>query len=225
MRRNIKLLFFLMIILLWDVCGIIRQANAGSPDVLNVATQHARIPTLDPHVQDWAEKYICYMTHEPLVSRDKGTLKLVPKLATSWEATKDAKSFTFSLRKGVKFHDGTEFDANAVKFNCDRITYLKRGYYWVLSGLDKVEVLDRYKVRFILKESFALFPQLLEYIVMVSPKSVLEHEEKKGDYAEKWYIDHGVGTGPYRFVQWEQEKRIVHEKFDEYWGGVGRKTL
>lgn len=218
MRTLIKaagLFFFLSVSLV--------QVHGADINVLNVAMYHTAIHTLDPHVQNTTERYICLMTYEALITRYRDTLDLVPKLATSWKVSDDAKAFIFFLRKGVKFHDRTAFNAEAVKFNFDRINYLKKGFYWMLSVLDKVEVVDEYTVRFVLKESFVPFLSTIEYFPMVSPKSVLEHEVKKGDYAEKWYLDHGVGTGPYRFVEFQHGVKVVMEKFDGYWGGWDKK--
>jgi peptide/nickel transport system substrate-binding protein len=205
------------------ILGLIFSSGAAvhgkDLNVLNVAVYHSRIDTLDPHVQNSSETNIVYMTYERLIQRKKGTLEFEPKLATSWKISGDAKIFTFFLRKGVKFHDGTEFDAEVVKFNFDRISFLKKGFYWMLTQLDRVEVVDKYTVRFVLKENFTPFLSTIEYFPMVSPKSVLEHEEKKRDYAATWYADHGVGTGPYRFVEWQHGVKIVMEKYEDYWGG------
>jgi peptide/nickel transport system substrate-binding protein len=148
-------------------------------------------------------------------------VKLRPALATSWEISEDARVFTFNLRKGVKFHDGTPFNAQAVKFNFDRINHLKKGFYWMLSlsKLEKVEVVDDYTVRFVLAEPFSLFLRVIEYFPMASPTDVRKHEEKKGDYAATYYVDRGVGTGPYIFKEWQHGVKIVMEKYDGYWGG------
>ena len=223
MRSMIRNLFFLLIISLFYLHLPVIQSHAGDVNVLNVAMYHTAIATLDPHVQNTTERYICLMTYEPLITRYRDTMELVPKLATSWKVSEDAKAFTFFLRKGVKFQDGTPFNADAVKFNFDRINYLKKGFYWMLSLLERVEVVDEYTVRFILKEGFVPFLSVMVYFPMVSPKSVLDHEEKKRDFAEKWYLDHGVGTGPYRFVEFQHGVKVVHEKYDGYWGGWDRK--
>jgi peptide/nickel transport system substrate-binding protein len=196
---------------------------AGDVNTLNVAWYQAEIGNLDPHVQNSTEKSIIYMTCEPLVTMLKDTLNIEPKLATSWKVSDDAKAYTFSLRKGVKFQDGTPFNAEAVKFNFDRINTLKKGFYWMLSSLDKVKVVDEYTVQFMMKDKFGLFLSVMTYFPIVSPKSVLDHEEKKGDYAAKWYIDHAVGTGPYLFKEWQKSSKIIFEKFDGYWGGWNKK--
>ncbi len=218
MRSIIKSSFFLLIVMEFTY-GLVIQAHAGDINVLNAAFYHTEITTMDPHVQNSTEKCILLMTCEPLVTRYGDTLEIVPKLATSWKISDDGKVYTFFLRRNVKFQDGTTFNADTVKFNFDRINYLKKGFYWMLSPLEKIEVVDEYTIRFIMKDKYALFLPVMTYFPIVSPKSVLDHEEKKGDYAAKWYIDHGVGTGPYRFVEWQRGVKLVHEKFDGYWEG------
>jgi len=223
MRYFNKRIFFSFIILAWCLHGLVIQGTAGDINTLNVAIYKSRIDTLDPHIQNSTEKCIALMNCEPLISMHRDTLKLEPKLATSWKISSDAKVFTLFLRKGVKFQDGTPFNAEAVKFNFDRVQNLKKGFYWMIEVLEKIEVLDDYTIRFTLKESFSPFIFVFPNFPIVSPKSVLDHEETKGDYAKKWYIDHAVGTGPYRFAEWQHGVKIVHEKYDEYWGGWKRK--
>ena len=218
MRFLFKGIILLLIILTACLFDLGIRAYAGDINVLNVALQE--IPqSMDPHMATAAGRYPIYMTYEPLIEREKGTVKLVPKLATSWKVSDDAQIFTFFLRKGVRFHDGTSFNAEAVKFNFDRICTLKKGFYWMLGPLEKYEVVDEFTVRFILKESFLPFLSGIPYFLIVSPKSVLENEVTKGDYAEKWYVDHGVGTGPYKFIKWEHGAKLIHEKNEDYWGG------
>lgn len=217
--RFIMRLIIVLLISLWCMHGLVIESSAGNANELNIALYHSRVSTLDPHVQNSTEKSIVRMTCEPLTGRYKDTVKIIPILATSWKISDDAKVFTYFLRKGVKFQDGTPFNAQAVKFNFDRISDLKKGFYWMLSSLEKVEVIDDYTICFTLKESFTPFLSVLEYFPIVSPKSVLDHEKDKGDYAKEWYIDHNVGTGPYKLIEWQHGVKIVHEKYDEYWGG------
>jgi len=219
--KRVVTIILMSIFSIWCLHGLGIQGHAGDINTLNVAFYHARVSTLDPHVQNSTEKNICYMTYESLLHRYKDTLKLRPALATSWEVSQDARVFTFHLRKGVKFHDGTPFNAEAVKFNFDRINHLKKGFHWLLSlsKLEKVEVVDDYTVRFVLAEPFSLFLGIMEYFPMVSPTDVRKHEEKQGDYAATYYVDHGVGTGPYLFKEWQHGVKIVMEKYDGYWGG------
>lgn len=203
--------------------GVPLVASAGDINTFNAAFYHTEIATLDPHVQNSTEKCIILMTCETLAERTRGGVEIVPKLASSWKISDDGKEYTFFLRKNINFQDGTPFNAESVKFNFDRITFLKKGFYWMLSPMEKYEVLDEFTIRFSMKEPYALFLPVITYFPIVSPKSVIDNEEKKGDYAAKWYIDHNVGTGPYRLVEWQKGVKIVHEKYDKYWGGWDKK--
>jgi len=139
---------------------------SADANTLNGAVYKSSIATLDPHVVSSTEKCINYMTYESLVSRFRDTIEITPKLATSWDVSKDVKVFTFKLRKGVTFHDGIPFNANAVKFNFDRVNSLKKGFYWMLANakLEKVEVLDEFSVRFVLKEGFSPFISIIRVL-------------------------------------------------------------
>lgn len=134
----------------------------------------------------------------------------VPCLATAWKMDSSAKTITFTLRKGVKFHDGTDFNADAVKWNLDQAISTKQ-FGSVL--IDSVDVVDPYTVRINLKQRDNTLLGMLgfSYIgMMISPTSF----KTKG---EDWAAANPVGTGPFRFVRWEKDVKIVFRKFDGYW--------
>jgi glutathione transport system substrate-binding protein len=127
-------------------------------------------------------------------------LKIVPDLAKSWEVLDGGKTYVFHLEAGVKFHDGTDFDAEVAKWNIDRILDPEvkswvRPYY---EGIDKVEVVDKYTLRIHMKEpSGALLTALGGYfqgIPMISRKAF-------ETYGKDW-LRNPVGTGPYIFKEW-----------------------
>ena len=139
---------------------------------------------------------------------------MVPVLAESYEASKDGLVYTVKLRNGVKFHDGTDFNADAVKANFDRVTNpenkLKR--YNLFNNIAKTEVVDPSTVKFTLKEPFSPFINSLAHpsAVMISPAAL-----KK--YGSKDIAQHPVGTGPFKFVEWKQTDYLKVTKFDGYW--------
>ncbi|MBI4321611.1 MAG: hypothetical protein HY675_24210 [Chloroflexi bacterium] len=136
--------------------------------------------------------------------------RATPKLATAWEIGKDGKSITFTLRKGVKFHDGTDFDASAAKWNLDTVKK---------AGLDKTEAwtsidaVDNNTVRINLSEyDNGILPMLSRTIgQMISPTAV----EKNG---KEWAHYNPVGTGPFKFVRFERDVVLRYDRFDGYWG-------
>ena len=145
-------------------------------------------------------------------------LKIVPQLAESWEWAPDGKAIIFTLRKGVKFHDGTAFDAEAVKFNIERMKTMPDSKRKAeLAPVSGVEVLAADKVRFTLSEPFVpLLANLSDRAgMMVSPKAA---REKGGDFAAS-----PVCAGPYQFVERKSRDLIRVKKFADYWnaGQIG----
>jgi glutathione transport system substrate-binding protein len=150
--------------------------------------------------------------YEGLFRFDKD-LKIVPVLAESFTVTPDGLVYTFKLRHGVKFQDGTDFNADAVKVNIERVLDKKNGLtrYSQFNRIDKIEAVDPYTVRFTLKEPFGPFINSLAHAsaAMISPAAL-----------QKWGKDiafHPVGTGPFEFVDWKQTDYVKGKKFAGYW--------
>jgi glutathione transport system substrate-binding protein len=139
-------------------------------------------------------------------------MKLQPQLAESFDASEDAKEFTFHLRKGVTFHDGTPFNAAAVKFSFDRAgnpeNHLKRQSLYVM--IDHTDVVDEYTVRMVLKYPFGAFVNNIAHpgALIVSPKSVQDFGKE--------VMRHPSGTGPYQFVSWSADT-LKMKKSEHYW--------
>jgi peptide/nickel transport system substrate-binding protein len=172
--------------------------------------------TLDPQVTNFDSTIrITLNVCEPLVwEPDPG--KFVPGLADSWEISPDAKAYTFKLKKGVKFHDGTPFNAAAVKFTMDRVVdpAVKAGQsHDQLGPYDRTEVVDDYTARIVMKQPYApLLTNLNGYLGIVSPTAV----EKMG-LAE--FARHPVGSGPFMFKEWVPKDHVTLVKNPDYnWG-------
>ncbi len=177
-----------------------------------IATEQAPV-TMDPYdANDTISQAIAKSFYEGLYGFDKD-MKMVPVLATAYTVSKDGLVYTLKLRQGVKFHDGTDFNAAAAKANFDRVTNpankLKR--YSLYEPIAKVEVVDPYTVRFTLKEPFSAFMNTLAHPagVMISPAAL----QKYG----KDISFHPVGTGPFVFVEWKQPDYVKGKKFAGYW--------
>ncbi|KLU59928.1 glutathione-binding protein GsiB precursor [Peptococcaceae bacterium CEB3] len=149
---------------------------------------------------------------EGLIGFDK-SMKMVPLLATSWEVSPDAKEFTFHLRKGVKFSDGTPFNAQAVKVNIDRLSdpksNLKR--HSLFSLVDKTVVVDEYTVKVILKQPFGAMLNNFAHpaALMVSPAALEKYGKNIGR--------HPVGTGEYMLKEWIPGDHLTVVKNPNYW--------
>jgi peptide/nickel transport system substrate-binding protein len=129
-------------------------------------------PTLDPHVLTNAPQLTNNLYDRLTTFDGKGNLK--PMIATSWKVAKDAKSITFQLRRGVKFHDGTPLDANAVKASLDRARTAPRGTAPLLVDVDSVDVVSPYSVRVNLKFGGAELPAVFAGAsgVVINPKCI-----------------------------------------------------
>ena len=135
---------------------------------------------------------------------------LVPSLAESWEPNKELTAWTFRLRKGVLFHNGREFDAEAVKLNILRIQDPAIGHDFIRGGLenvDSVEVLDKYTVRINAKVADAALPiSIMRYpIVLMAPDAFDTSAERP------------IGTGPFKFVSWTRNSDTRLVRFENYW--------
>ena len=169
--------------------------------------------SLDSNLETTAPgAWVYFNITEPLVVLDEQG-KLTPKLATSWQVASPTK-IRFKLRPNVKFHDGTPFNAAAVKFTIDRAFNEKPGARWAsLAGpFVGAEVVDDLTVDIQTKEPYgpALRSLAMAYVGIVSPTAVKKSGENYGR--------NPVGTGPFRFVEWRTNTSITIERNAEYWG-------
>jgi len=187
-----------------------QQPRAGG--TLRVAL-HLEPTTLDPHGPIHATGVqINKVVFESLVQLDPGGAAR-PLLATSWQTSPDGKAWTFKLRDGVKFHDGTPFTADAVKFSFDRVWDKSAGGASgpaFLGPFDRAEVVDRLTVRLHFKKPYPALLDGLEtgYLAIVSPAAVQKHGKEFGQ--------HPAGTGPYLFESWTRGQQVVLKKNPAY---------
>ncbi len=191
--------------------GIAAPAYGAKDVVFAVASTFT---TTDPYdANDTLSQAMAKSFYEGLFGFDRN-MKLKPVLAESYEASKDGLTYTIKLRHGVKFHDGTDFDAEAVKANFDRVTNpdnkLKR--YGLYSIIAKTEVIDPYTVKITLKEPFSAFINDLAHPsgVMISPAALKQ-------WGSKDIAFHPVGTGPFKFVEWKSTDYLKVAKNENYW--------
>ncbi len=171
---------------------------------------------------------LLHMVYDRIVERDISVKAdfppFAPGLATSWEVSPDARVYTFKLRQGVKFHDGTPCDAEAIKFNIERNwdpnhpSYHKTGAGANALGykdLEKVEAVDASTVRVTHKAPFADFLNVLAFgtYSIASPTQI-----KKVGNDE--FGNQPIGSGPFKFVERERGVKLVFERNPDYWGGA-----
>ncbi len=174
---------------------------------------------LDPAlVDDGESSKIIVNIYEGLLKYAKDSTKVEPCLAKSWDVSKDGLTYTFHLQEGVKFQDGTDFDAEAVKYNIDRqlppkVTEDMSYASFVFGSVKDVKVVDKNTVQINMKEACTPFLNNLAMSLgapMASPKALKENNNNINE--------HPCGTGPYTFVSWTKSQNVVLVRNDNYWG-------
>ncbi|RED89186.1 staphylopine-dependent metal ABC transporter substrate-binding lipoprotein [Cohnella phaseoli] len=156
------------------------------------------------------------IVYESLVENTKDGIK--PSLAESWDISADGKTYTFHLRKGVAFHDGTPFNADAVKKNIDAVQSNPSKHAWIKlsTKIVSVDVVDDYTVQLVLSGTY--YPTLTELAMtrpyaFISPKDFINGETKDG-------VNGYHGTGPYKLGEHKTDQYAVFESNESYWGGA-----
>ena len=190
----------------------------------------AETDILDPHATGgWLTYDVTYQIFESFAKEDltdpnAATPELIPALATSWEISEDGLEYTFYLREGVKFHDGTPFDAAVAKFNFDRFWNESSPHFYAKSKafvaaytrwIENVEVIDDMTIKVTLNapnyEWIRSGLQSYGQPLMISPTAV-------ETFGNEGVALNPIGTGPFKFVEREQGVKTVIERNPDYWG-------
>jgi peptide/nickel transport system substrate-binding protein len=153
---------------------------------------------------DYRHSAPCY---ECLGYYDK-TGAVVPFLAEGWKEDPAAKTITITLKKGIKFQDDTDFNADAVKWNFQQFIDAKRSE---VTGLTSMDVVDNYTLRLNFSAWNNAFISQFPFISQMASPTAFQKNGK--DYA----MTHPVGTGPFKFVSWQRDVKISYTKFAGYW--------
>lgn len=182
--------------------------------------------SLDPAKETDGESLnVCDNIFDTLIQFKDGSTELEPGLAERWDVSSDGLVYTFHLRPNVKFHDGTPFNADAVLFSFLRqhdskheaYKYSQMWSYWQDMGMDKlvasIEKVNDNSVRIVLKSPSAPFLANLamSFASIVSPTAVRKYKQE--------FARNPVGTGPFKFVSWSKNEKIVLDAFVDFWAG------
>ena len=177
-------------------------------------------------IVDWTTNNMLEHIYDRLLDRDAKTLKPKPMLATSWKIVNDT-TWEFTLRQGVKFHNGEPFTAASVKATLDYAldpaskSHYATAAYW--GPLKEVQVVDDHTVRFVTAKPW---PNLIDHAsltnLLIMPAKALK------ELGPQKLAQQPIGTGPFRFVEWKRDERLVLERNPDYWQGpadVSRVTF
>lgn len=215
-KQNVAVIFLVVLGSLLLACGGREASSTSEPSRLIYGLTLA--PSgIDPHVNASSELGIPLTNvYDTLVYQDPDTGEFIPGLAEQWEVSDDGLTCTFFLRRDVSFHDGTPFNAEAVRINLERITdpqTASQKAIFMLGPYERTEVVDEYTIRIHLSHPYApLFDALSQvYLGMASPAAL-----------EKWgpdYPFHQVGTGPFKFVEYLPNDHLTLARNPDYiWG-------
>lgn len=206
--------------------------NAVSPPTAAVSTRASVSPSnskyfiissfadainLNPLVaSDGASHEIIDFVYDRLIDLDEEKNPL-PHIVSSWKVSPDGKTWTFTVKKGIKWHDGVPLTAEDIVFTIEsmRNPRVNCPYSSRFDLVKKVELLDKYKFRLTLRETYAPFLTLLAYVSPV-PKHLLENWDPS-DMRNSPISRKPVGTGPYKFVEWASGEHIVLTRNPDYW--------
>ena len=204
-----------------EAATIVAEAPpAAVPKNVFVYAHPQTFPDIDPSISFSNDSVVMGNAYETLVFYNPpGSEKVLsPQLATSWKSSEDGLTWTFNLRKGVKFHDGTDFSAEAVKYSVERTINMGLGAAFIWAPVEEINVIDDYTVEF--KLSYAAPLDLIAsagYGAWIfSPTCT----QAQGEKASEWFNEgHDCGSGPYMIESREKGTRLVMTYFDDYWGG------
>ena len=212
LRRSLVLLVTLALAV---VGGAFAQ---GDPNTLTVALS-GNVETVDPHTASSRAVPFLENVYEPLVGLQGPTTELTPVLAERIDVSDDQTVYTFHLRSGVTFHDGTQLTAEAVRYSFQRVEEIQKGPYWAIAYIESIEVVDDLTVRVTIRPGGPPFLQAVSMVGIISPTAFEGGATGDDPWAENWAATQTAGTGPYVLADLVRGDRFVLEKFDDYWGG------
>lgn len=231
LRKGMFLIGTVMIAgsLILSGCGASKSTVGTTPTPVAkdkvIRTTASDTPNIDPGVgNDFSSSMALLNLYDTLVfPNPDGSIK--PLLATDWVASPDGLTYTFNLRKGVKFHNGDELTADDIVFSMNRMLTMGEGFSYLFTDVvSQAKALDTHKVEFKLKKTFGPFLATLVRLYVVNGDQVLTNKATgsygdKGDYGKAWLATNDAGSGPFMVKEMKKQQHLNATKFPEYWGG------
>ncbi len=204
-------------------------AMTTPPDTLVIVMDTSDAVSLDPaRAYEFTSVLVVNQLYDKLVDFQLPDLEhVVPEVAESWEVSEDGKTWTFHIRKGIKFASGNELTADDVVYSLQRVLKLQQTASWVLSQFvsspDQIKKIDDYTVQITLDEPVApsFFLATLTFTTSaIVDKDVVEAHAENDDMGSAWMTDHSAGSGPYILDHWTREQEIVLVANENYWKGT-----
>lgn len=155
--------------------------------------------------------------YEGLLEYAPGSTVLRPALATSYTVSPDGLTWTFKLRKGVVFQDGSKLDATAVVTSLNRIREINQGPASLLTNVKDFSTAGPSQVVVHLSAPYVFLPGVMPWLPIVSAEALRAHRTSSDPLAQKWFSNHAVGTGPYRLTSFKPTTRINMVRNTHYW--------
>jgi peptide/nickel transport system substrate-binding protein len=185
------------------------------------------VTTFDPHVCTTTD-CLAFMraAYEGLVDYKYGTTEIEGRLAESWKVSDDGLNWTFTLRDGLKFSDGSPLTAEDVVYSFDRLAGMQKGASMYLGGVyASSQAVDDKTVTITLTKSMGPFLAMMPRVFIVNSKLVKQNATSDDPWAGKWMYDHDAGSGPYTLTEWEHGVRMSVVKNPNYWDPTRPKDV
>ena len=206
MKRGLRTLGIAILVLGVGACA---KSESRSSGVVSAAIDTNPV-SLDPRVAtDALSLHVIGLLFNGLVRVDEH-FQIIPDLAERW-GQPDEQTYIFHLRRGVRFHHGRELTAEDVRYTFESLKTVGSAHAAILEELQKIQVLDRYRVAFHLKRSFG---PILYHLTM----GIVPADRARGE----GFGQEPVGTGPFQFNRWEQDDRVEVKAFADYFDGKPR---
>lgn len=220
MKRKISLLLALVLVIgLLAGCGgketsKVKEDTSDEIDIIYYAYNSEPILNWDPSVMFSNGVIVLNNVYETLLKLNPETKEFEYVLATDYSKSDDGLTWTFKLREGVKFHDGTDFNAEAVKYSIERALDIGQGASYIWAPVENVNIIDEYNVEFKLSYSAPLD------IIVSSPYAAFIMSPSVKDKPENWFeLGNEAGTGPYMLESNKMGDEVILTKFEDYWKG------